>query len=690
VRPPRVAAAIAAIAIATAASGDAGARPGGGSTFSGSRSSGSSSSSSSRSSSTSSSSSSRSSSSSSSSGSRSTGVSWPSSGSGSGSRSSGSSGSYTPPSHDDPPPRHEPRWAGRTHAGRARALAAAAANAPPYPPVGAHPAIPIGPDRVDRVAAAKHFASTTGLFAVAVLVLASPLLAIAWSQRRARRKLEQAWSTSEEEDFDVALRPPPRAPESSPAEVRRRMIALIGERDPDFSVPLFEDFVAALYAEAHAARGTGRLDRYAPYLQARAREALESLPRAPVSTVIVGAMSPCLVRIDPVTRRHEVTLELEANYTEAAPGAPPQAYYAVERWTLARAVGARSRPPERIRALACPSCGAPLEASARGHCRYCLQAVDSGQFDGVVTSIELAGREARGPMLTGTVPERGTSRPTIVDPGLQTGLAALRAADPGFTEAALEARVGVVFETMQRAWTSLAWSLARPCLTDRLWTAQSYWVEAYRAQGLANRTDGARITRTEIVRASRDRFHDAVTVRVHATGLDYTVRVADGAVVSGSRTEPRPYTEYWTLLRSAARAGASRGAPPCPACGAPLGLEMATKCPHCGALVESSTFDWVLSRIEQDEVYVGGSGAANRRSDFGGGGIVRLLRSPTSRGRLRTTLPSGKKSEKRKGSAPSRRAPTSVARARSSFMPWARRSLSRRWRTWRTRASVER
>ena len=43
----------------------------------------------------------------------------------------------------------------------------------------------------------------------------------------------------------------------------------------------------------------------------------------------------------------------------------------------------------------------------------------------------------------------------------------------------------------------------------------------------------------------------------------------------------------------------------CPACGAPLPAEMVDKCRHCGALVESSAFDWVLSRIEQDEVYAG-------------------------------------------------------------------------------------
>jgi hypothetical protein len=36
-------------------------------------------------------------------------------------------------------------------------------------------------------------------------------------------------------------------------------------------------------------------------------------------------------------------------------------------------------------------------------------------------------------------------------------------------------------------------------------------------------------------------------VRVHATGLDYTIRDADRLVVS--RDKERQYTENWTLLR---------------------------------------------------------------------------------------------------------------------------------------------
>lgn len=575
-------------ALVTLAAGDsASARPGGGSSFGGgSKSSGSSSSRSSGSSS-----------------SRSSGSSTRSSGSSGSTRpstpSSGSGSRRSTPSTPAPQV-YTPVWVERGVSGRARALAASAQGGSPYPRTPSHIPVPIGRDTTDKVASAIGFVFGAGLFSIGTLVLTSPLIlaAVLIKRSRKRRLMEEGWSTSAEGP------PTALATEESPALVRRRMES-IQATDPDFSVPLLEDFVAALYTEAHVARGAGLLERYSPYLHRGAREVLSTLPRAAVSTLIVGAMSPRRFESDPRTRLHRFVVEIEANYTETPPGGVSASFYAIERWTLVRAFGARSRPPARVRALTCPNCGAPLERSMQGRCGYCTQAVDSGQFDWVVDSIELLQRETRGPMLTGTTEEQGTEAATIFDPGLAVALARLRGVDPTFSQEKLAARVQEVFATMQRAWSTLQWPLARSCLTDRLWQSQGYWIEAYRQQALRNLMDSPRILGLELVRLGRDRWYEVATVRLRATGLDYTVRVSDGAVVGGSRTQERKYTEYWTLVRSATRPGASRDAPPCPSCGAPLAMQMAERCVHCGAFVESSTFDWVLSRIEQDEVYAG-------------------------------------------------------------------------------------
>jgi hypothetical protein len=43
----------------------------------------------------------------------------------------------------------------------------------------------------------------------------------------------------------------------------------------------------------------------------------------------------------------------------------------------------------------------------------------------------------------------------------------------------------------------------------------------------------------------------------------------------------------------------------CPNCGAALKINRAGVCEYCQGKVTSGEFDWVLSRIEQDEAYRG-------------------------------------------------------------------------------------
>lgn len=458
----------------------------------------------------------------------------------------------------------------------------------------------MGKDTETAGSKAFGFIFGAGIFATAATAFAAPLALIGFVISRVRKKsgADQAWSSS---GSQTVTTPEEDAP--NPAVVRKQMES-IRRTDPDFSVVIFEDFLAALYTEAHVARGSQVLERYSPYLRPSARQTLASLARTPVSSVIVGAMRPYSFQWDNHARMHRITVEIESNYTEMVPSGQSQAYYACERWTLARAMGTRSRPPAKARALVCPNCGAPLERTVHGRCMYCSQAVDSGQFDWVVESIQIVSRETRGPMLTGTTEEQGTSSPTVFDPELHKRQEELVRVDPTFTREVIDRRVQLIFNTMQQAWSSLEWQRARPCLTDRLWNAQIYWIEAYRQQGLRNITENARITNIELVRVSHDKWYQAITVRVHATGLDYTIRQANGEVVGGNRKKERAYTEYWTLVRSASRRHAD-GKAGCLACGAPLPVEMTEKCGHCGALVEASVFDWVLSRIEQDDVYAG-------------------------------------------------------------------------------------
>jgi hypothetical protein len=374
----------------------------------------------------------------------------------------------------------------------------------------------------------------------------------------------------------------------------------VGGADHGFSPILFGDFLYALYAEVHVARGGGHLARLGPYLGERARAALGGWPADAVDGIIVGAATVKDVHVDPSGRVLRATVDFEANYTERT-GAGEQSYYARESWTLERATDAKSRPPDRARVIGCASCGAPLEKIAGGSCRHC-GAPAAAAADWRVAEIH-GQRDPRGPILTGTTQEQGTEDPTAVAPDAKQRWTELCQRDPAVTWASFCARIELVFRTFHRTWAAQDLADVRPLLSDMLFETQRYWVAAYQAQGLRNVTEEPVVVLVQLSKVTRDAYFDAVTVRVFATCKDYTVD-RGGKVVGGSRDQERRYSEYWTFIRSANRVGAAKTDPGCPSCGAPLGtIGMAGTCSSCGAKVTSGEFDWVLSRIEQDEVY---------------------------------------------------------------------------------------
>ena len=383
--------------------------------------------------------------------------------------------------------------------------------------------------------------------------------------------------------------------------------------DPDFSQILFEDFVFRLYATAHRARSTpAGLDALAPYLSPDARAALagRAPPGTTVDNVVIGAMRTFRVDVPAPDAagapdaRVTVGIELEANYTAAG----RHTYFVVETWLLARRADARTKPPAASRTFPCPNCGAPwqgTDAPEGQRCAYCGEVVDNGRFDWQVVGVRLRHERAQPPTLTNEVPERGTDLATYTQPGLDARWLALLHDDPALSDAAIIARLHHVYRAVNDAWAADDLSAARGVLSDGLADYLSYWLHAYRTQGLRNVLEGMELTHQAPAKVTRDRWYDALTIRIWGTGRDYVVRRDDGSLVRGSRSRNRRYSEYWTLIRSAARKGPTRPDAGCGNCGAPLIVTMAGACQHCGAHVTAGEFDWVLSKIEQDDSYRG-------------------------------------------------------------------------------------
>lgn len=392
-----------------------------------------------------------------------------------------------------------------------------------------------------------------------------------------------------------------------------RAFAHLRRFDPNFSEIIFTDFCYALYGKAQDARGRGAqaLDLFSPYLSEPARASL--LQRNPsglreVKGIIVGAMQVTDVRgLDtPVVH---IRVSFETNYTEVRQedGKAPveMSYYVRELWDLERKRDVLSPPPAQATALHCPRCGAPLQKDSVGACAFCLTKIDSGEFQWYVRNISLQSREERGPLLTSDVPEVGTELPSLVQTGFPTVREEFEKNNPTFSWSQFQARARLIFDELQAAWSTLNWERARPHETDNIFQMHQYWIDAYRRQGLRNVLDQCRITAMQPVKIQEDAFYNAITLRIWAEGNDYTID-GSGRVVSGSKTKLRRWSEYWTFIRNrVSKPGPARADLNCPNCGAPLKINATGVCEFCNGKITSGDFDWVLSKIEQDESYAG-------------------------------------------------------------------------------------
>jgi predicted lipid-binding transport protein (Tim44 family) len=386
--------------------------------------------------------------------------------------------------------------------------------------------------------------------------------------------------------------------------------AALARQDPEFSLVLFEDFANQLYAAAQLARAEpAALDSLSPYLSNAARAHLTQ--RRPVGgrvrAVVVGSLRVRAIAALPAAGERKAHVRITVGFESSLhvdDANRTVSQYVIESWHFVRTIGVPTRPWKGVRTFGCPSCGAPFRASGT-KCSACGQVVAGGVFDWSVDQIDVGSIENAPPALSGTDEEYGTDLPTVADPDAVAAWQELAASDPQLTDAALAGRIGLIFNELQAAWSAMELGGVRPFVTDSLFGYLQFWTEAYREQGLRNVVEGSAIDRLERVKVRRDRNFDALTFRVFAHGRDYTVVTATNRVTGGDRARDRRYSEYWTLVRSAAVRRAPVAAKVCPACAAPLNVNMAGNCAYCGSLVTSGDFDWVLSKIEQDDVYRG-------------------------------------------------------------------------------------
>ncbi len=385
-----------------------------------------------------------------------------------------------------------------------------------------------------------------------------------------------------------------------------RQIAAIKALDHNFSRVLFLDFVASLYTKFYVYQSDKkRLSALNPFFDASllSRFIQDKVPLK-VSEIVIGGM-----RIEKVAITGEVIkifVRIKSNMTIEANGQAMR-YIVDDRWTLARDKNVLSPEPEKMHVVSCPACGAPADFNDAGYCNSCGTLIRPGKMQWYVVDRKVFDFSVfHTTALLTYVQEQGTDLPTVYDPYLRQRIDQFCEIHgvqwPDYQQKFISAVVQPTFEEIYKAWSTLQWNKVRHILSDRLWESYNFWIQAYKQHGWRNMLDVS-LQKVEVVRVELDRFYEAVTVRIFASGLDY-VADSNGKVLAGSKRIPRRFSEYWTFIR---RTGVERddiSLHRCPACGAPADkIGQSGICEYCGNKITWGDFSWILAIITQDEEY---------------------------------------------------------------------------------------
>ena len=135
------------------------------------------------------------------------------------------------------------------------------------------------------------------------------------------------------------------------------------------------------------------------------------------------------------------------------------------------------------------------------------------------------------------------------DVDLEQGLSYIKQMDPYFDEAKFQDHCMDAFFKVQGAWANRDMSTVRNLLTDEMYRLLQADADKLKADRQINRLENIAVRSVGLTEAWQETGTDFITVRVYANLLDYTVDEISGAVLSGSKTDPVKFEEYWTFTR---------------------------------------------------------------------------------------------------------------------------------------------
>lgn len=132
---------------------------------------------------------------------------------------------------------------------------------------------------------------------------------------------------------------------------------------------------------------------------------------------------------------------------------------------------------------------------------------------------------------------------------VETGLGHIRQFDHSFDEDRFNDLVMDNFFRIQGAWMNRDLSPVAGILTDEMRRIMQQDVDQLLRDKKINRLENIAVRKVEIAEAWQESGQDYINALIYANLLDYTTDDSSGELISGSKTEPVKFEEYWTFTR---------------------------------------------------------------------------------------------------------------------------------------------
>lgn len=138
------------------------------------------------------------------------------------------------------------------------------------------------------------------------------------------------------------------------------------------------------------------------------------------------------------------------------------------------------------------------------------------------------------------------AQPQVDD--VETGLAHIRQFDQAFDENRYNDLVMDNFFKIQGAWMNRDLTPVQGILTDEMRRIFQADIDKLKTDRQINRLENIAVRKVDIVEAWQESGQDYINTLIYANLLDYTTDET-GTVLSGSKSDPVKFEEYWTFTR---------------------------------------------------------------------------------------------------------------------------------------------